>query len=380
MAGKERDMATTAPAELVLVRHGESVGNIAAAAAGKEGLARLDLDYRDPDTPLSDNGVAQAKALGEHLAQLPEDQRPEVVLGSPYVRAASTMELALQHLPDAPRPVHDERLRERDLGLFDGMTGHGIREKYPEEADRRASMGKFYYRPPGGESWTDVVLRIRSLLTDVRAEHAGRRVWVFSHQAVIMAFRYLLESLTEEELLRIDGETPLGNCSRTHYRPTDRRPSRARLVRRRRPPRGLRGRADPRGVAGPRRRRGAGRAQCLTRRPDEPPVVTPPLLRDWPLPDPDGSKDAKGRLLVVGGSDRTPGAVLLAAEAALRVGAGKVQVATTASTAAHLATAVPEAFVVGLDTDGGEIATSAAGQLLELRRRRGCRARRPRPR
>ena len=220
MAGKERDMATTAPAELVLVRHGESVGNLAAAAAGKEGLARLELDYRDPDTPLSDNGIAQAKALGEHLAQLPEDERPQVVLGSPYVRAATTMELALEHLPDAPRPVHDERLRERDLGLFDGMTGQGIREKYPEEADRRASMGKFYYRPPGGESWTDVVLRIRSLLTDVRAEHAGRRVWVFSHQAVIMAFRYLLESLTEEELLRIDGDTPLGNCSRTHYRPT----------------------------------------------------------------------------------------------------------------------------------------------------------------
>ena len=101
-------------------------------------------------------------------------------------------------------------------------------------------------------------------------------------------------------------------------------------------------------------------------RPDEPPVVTPPLLREWPLPDPDGSKDAKGRLLVVGGSDRTPGAVLLAAEAALRVGAGKVQVATTASTAAHLATAVPEAFVVGLDADDGEIATSAAEQILEL--------------
>ncbi len=110
---------------------------------------------------------------------------------------------------------------------------------------------------------------------------------------------------------------------------------------------------------------------------DEPPVVTQPLLRDWPLPDPDGSKDAKGRLLVVGGSDRTPGAVLLAAEAALRVGAGKVQVATTASTAAHLATAVPEAFVVGLDTDDGEIATSAAEATPRARRRRGCRARRP---
>ena len=218
--GEEREMATSGPAALVLVRHGESVGNLAAVAAGQKGLARLELDYRDPDTPLSDNGIAQAKALGQHLAHLPDDERPEAVLGSPYVRAASTVEHALDAWPEAPSPVQDERLRERDLGLFDGMTGQGIRDTYPEEAERRAAMGKFYYRPPGGESWTDVVLRIRSVLTDIRAEHAGRRVWVFSHQAVIMSFRYLLEGLTEEKLLRTDGETPLGNCSLTTYRAT----------------------------------------------------------------------------------------------------------------------------------------------------------------
>lgn len=211
-------MATTAPTELVLVRHGESVGNLAAADAGARGLGRLDLPYRDPDTPLSPNGTAQARALGRHLAGRPADERPDVVVGSPYVRASATMAHVVEAWRDAPAPVHDERLRERDLGLFDGMTGRGIRDTYPEEAARREAMGKFYYRPPGGESWTDVVLRVRSLLTDIRAEHAGRRVWVFSHQAVIMSFRYLLESLTEEELLRIDGESPLGNCSLTVYR------------------------------------------------------------------------------------------------------------------------------------------------------------------
>jgi broad specificity phosphatase PhoE len=208
-------------AELVLVRHGESVGNLAATAAGEQGLARLDLKYRDPDTPLSDAGVAQADALADHVVRLPADLRPEVVLGSPYVRAASTMEHAMRRWPAAPRPVVDERLRERDLGLFDGMTGQGIRDTYPEEAARREAMGKFYYRPPGGESWTDVVLRVRSVLGDVRDAHAGRRVWVFTHQAVIMAFRYLVESLTEQELLRIDGSTPLANCSLTVYRPTE---------------------------------------------------------------------------------------------------------------------------------------------------------------
>ena len=86
-------------------------------------------------------------------------------------------------------------------------------------------------------------------------------------------------------------------------------------------------------------------------REDDPELVTPTVLRRWPLPDPSGTKDAKGRLVVVGGSLSTPGAVRLAAEAAMRVGAGKVQVATTAGTAVALAVALPEALVTGLDED-----------------------------
>ncbi|HET7820297.1 MAG TPA: NAD(P)H-hydrate dehydratase [Ornithinibacter sp.] len=100
--------------------------------------------------------------------------------------------------------------------------------------------------------------------------------------------------------------------------------------------------------------------------PGEPEVVTPALLRGWPLPSPGGSKNEKGRLLVVGGGVETPGAVLLAAEAALRVGAGKVQVATTAATATLLAVALPECLVVGLDTEAGELAAASADRLLEL--------------
>jgi broad specificity phosphatase PhoE len=217
--GGRHQLAKTGAAELVLVRHGESVGNLAAATASDRGLARLDLAYRDPDTPLSDNGVAQARALGNYLRSLDSSRHPTVVISSPYERAASTMRHAIEPWGEALRPVLDERLRERDLGVFDGLTGLGIKELHPEEADRRAAMGKFYYRPPGGESWTDVVLRVRSLMTDIATAHAGQRVWVFTHQAVIMAFRFVLESLTEEDLLGADRDTPLGNCSLTVYRP-----------------------------------------------------------------------------------------------------------------------------------------------------------------
>ena len=99
----------------------------------------------------------------------------------------------------------------------------------------------------------------------------------------------------------------------------------------------------------------------------EPTPVTPAVLRDWPLPSPDGGKEARGRTLVVGGSRETPGAVLLAAEAALRSGAGKLQVATAASVATAVALALPEALVQGLpETPAGAVAASAAEPLQSL--------------
>src|SRR5512132_1411520 len=99
--------------------------------------------------------------------------------------------------------------------------------------------------------------------------------------------------------------------------------------------------------------------------PDEqgtgPTIVTPEVLRAWQLPEPTGDKNTRGSILVIGGSTETLGAVLLAAEAAMRAGAGKLQVATVASVAAHAAAALPEALVRSLpETDGGAIRADAA--------------------
>ena len=95
-------------------------------------------------------------------------------------------------------------------------------------------------------------------------------------------------------------------------------------------------------------------------------VVTSAILRDWPLPPPGPTKDA-GRTLVVGGSCQNPGAVILAAEAALRSGAGKLQVATVADLAPHVATVLPEALVQGLPSGpGGDLAAGAAEGILGL--------------
>jgi hydroxyethylthiazole kinase-like uncharacterized protein yjeF len=96
-------------------------------------------------------------------------------------------------------------------------------------------------------------------------------------------------------------------------------------------------------------------------------VVTPQLLRDWPLPLPDGGKGSRGTVLVVGGSRYTPGAALLAGVAALRAGAGVLQLAVAESTAAALSIQVPEAMVIGLpETSDGSVVGDVPQRLLDL--------------
>src|SRR4051794_21741411 len=96
-----------------------------------------------------------------------------------------------------------------------------------------------------------------------------------------------------------------------------------------------------------------------------PELVTPELLRGWPLPDPEGSKSSRGQVVVVGGAATTPGGVALAGLAALRVGAGRLQLALAGSVAAATAAAFPEAGVLPLpETTGGSVDGRSAATLL----------------
>jgi ADP-dependent NAD(P)H-hydrate dehydratase len=98
---------------------------------------------------------------------------------------------------------------------------------------------------------------------------------------------------------------------------------------------------------------------------DGPRVVTLDTLREWALPAPGSDKDARGRLLVVGGSTSSPGAVRLAAEAALRAGAGKVRVATVDAATGLLGLLLPEVGTVPLaTTSGGQVDPSCAADLV----------------
>jgi broad specificity phosphatase PhoE len=203
--------------ELLLVRHGESQGNVAATEAHLSGAEVIPVPARDADVELSTAGRDQALALGRLFSGFSRHQRADAVWSSPYVRARQTAELAIE-TGGWPGPVKlDERLRDRELGVLDMLTAAGVEARFPAEAERRRWLGKFYYRPPGGESWADVALRLRSLLLDLDRLHPGQRVLLVCHDALILLFRYLLEELTERELLDIAATSTVLNASVTRF-------------------------------------------------------------------------------------------------------------------------------------------------------------------
>jgi probable phosphoglycerate mutase len=200
---------------LAVVRHGQSTGNVAAEAAETSGAEVIDIPERDADVPLSGTGRDQAEALGRFFAEQTGD-RPSIAVVSPYLRARQTAEIALRQMPIERRV--DERLRDRELGILDLLTARGVAARLPEEARRRARLGKFYYRPPGGESWADVLLRLRSLLGDLRNDYPDGRVVLFAHDAIVLMVRYLIEHLDETVLMELGHEFTIANCSVSSWR------------------------------------------------------------------------------------------------------------------------------------------------------------------
>lgn len=197
---------------LWLVRHGESDGNVAASEAERAGSPVIALDIRDADVELSPVGREQAAALGTWIRSVSAEVDECWV--SPYRRARQTLTIALNDVPTASPALVDERLRDRELGILDLLTRQGVQDFHPEEAARRRHLGKFFHRPPGGESWADVALRLRSFLRDA-LDRPAETVVVVAHDAVIMLVLYVLLPLDEAKLLAFAASHTVRNASVT---------------------------------------------------------------------------------------------------------------------------------------------------------------------
>ena len=197
---------------LVLVRHGESEGNVASRRARQHGHHVAWDGARQADIVLTSEGIRQAVATGKVLAKEFIFDR---VFVSPYQRTIQTAEHVCAQFPYPAQLRYDERIREREMGMLDGLTDAGIAKSYPEEWKRMQRDGKYYYRAPGGESYPDVALRIHSFLTSMRQNFAGKRLLVVTHGNAIWAFRRLLERIDEPKLMRLQQEPSqqVKNCA-----------------------------------------------------------------------------------------------------------------------------------------------------------------------
>jgi len=205
--------------EIWLVRHGESTANVAAGRAEAAGADVIEVDHRDADVPLSPLGEEQSRALGSELAERGVDDVPVALWVSPYRRAQQTIGIALEAggLAEPTKRV-DERLRDRELGVLDRLTRTGAQNLHPDEEQRRQWLGKYYHRPAGGESWVDVMLRLRSVLSDVDRIDGAERLVVAAHDAVVMLVVAVCLDLDETALMDFAATHTVANASLTRLR------------------------------------------------------------------------------------------------------------------------------------------------------------------
>jgi 2,3-bisphosphoglycerate-dependent phosphoglycerate mutase len=210
------------PSLLVLVRHAESARNVA-----KKGNAFfLDDESRkavqgipDHHVPITDEGRRQAELTGQALRR--DLGTFDYVYHSGYRRTQETAEHLLaaytREERDAMRVRHHLFLRERDAGWTYDMTTAEAASAFPWLQGYWETFGRFYARPPGGESFADVAERVYLFLSMLFRDRAGRRVLIVSHGGTLRVFRHLLERWTQDEFLARWDSEPVPNCAVTSY-------------------------------------------------------------------------------------------------------------------------------------------------------------------
>lgn len=209
----------TMPIDLVLVRHGQSEGNVANKRSRAGDHSAFTSEFKDRIGAmwrLTDKGREQAAAAGEWIrANISE--RFDRYYVSEYVRAKETA--ALLQLSGASW-FRDFYLREREWGELDMMADNERRVQFAESLRRREIDGLFW-TPPNGESLAQLCLRIDRILETLHRECSDRRVIIVCHGEVMLAFRIRLERMSHTGFREIDtSDHPhdkIHNCQVLHY-------------------------------------------------------------------------------------------------------------------------------------------------------------------
>ncbi len=165
--------------EIYLIRHGETDMNIKG------------VYYGWTDVGLSEKGVMQA----EDLADILHDVQFDAVISSSLVRAVETASIVSGYDPDMI--IRDDRLRELNFGEWEGIHHRELKEKHREALEKWGSDWK-NTAPPGGETFFEIYIRVKSSIEDILKEYKGKKVLIVSHQGTMRIIPIVLLGLTED--------------------------------------------------------------------------------------------------------------------------------------------------------------------------------------
>ncbi len=194
------------PKLLVLVRHAESEGNILSVAE------RANCDTATYSYKLTERGRKQAKITGEFLRK--KFGLFDIYYVSYYERSKETMRIMY---PKA-RAYEDPRLAEGQRGIWNILTAEQIKQKFPEEILRKEREGLYHYRPPGGENWPDIELRIHSFLGTLNRDCGDQKVVIVVHGHWLILFQKLIHHFSIEEAVKKYKAGIFENTSVTIYK------------------------------------------------------------------------------------------------------------------------------------------------------------------
>lgn len=204
-------MAQPRPQEVVLIRHAESLRNKvmgdaiflpndAARDALRDEAQTL---LYDQSIPLTANGFEHALNAGP--AFIEAFGVPDCIFHSGYVRASMTRQALLMSLPEATRDgiaiFQKLEIRERDVGYIWHMIESEIKIAFPWLTETHARMPKLLFRPPGGESFADLLCgRLHSFMGTLVRDRPGKKIWCICHGNTMRAFQLLMERTPINEI------------------------------------------------------------------------------------------------------------------------------------------------------------------------------------
>jgi len=212
----------TPPIELVLVRHGESEGNIA------QEMSKLDDDtlwlkegFKNRHTSkyrLTDLGRVQAKLAGDYIRKY-ISKKFDRYYCSEYIRAMETASLLGL---EGAQWFCDFYLRERDKGLLGGVSDLQRKEEdLYRTVMQQQERDAFFWAPPGGESIASSCLRVDRMLDILRTSCSGFKVIMVCHGNIMRAFRVRIERMSQRRFRELEDSTDdrdkLWNCQIIHY-------------------------------------------------------------------------------------------------------------------------------------------------------------------